>query len=202
MAECVFCQKTLNEDFGMVTCQECGKIQLVDSQISSDQVVEGEFEKVIENKDSTNQLQEAPLEVDPSLEYENLQEPLNSEPFPFFDNEIQSIKSTDQLDSPTDPIAEIEEYGNSEISSAREGFLQFNLIINGIDLGEHHENIREILSDPKFVLNSQEIINSISNGKLVIQNVSAVKASLIVHRLKGLPFQISWEQHAINRPLS
>lgn len=101
--------------------------------------------------------------------------------------------------SPAD-LSEIAQYGNSDVSTGREGFLLFDLIIEGIDSGQTLNNLREVLGDPRFLLNVDRLVSSIKMGSLRIPALSPVKASLLVNRLKEYPLEIRWEQYAITRP--
>ena len=96
-------------------------------------------------------------------------------------------------------FSDISEYGNSSISGAVEGFLRFNVYISGIDSSEILQFIRESLLDKQFMWDVDELIGSIQNGKLELRDISAVKASIVVNRLKSMSVQIHWEQYAINQ---
>ncbi|RYZ71914.1 MAG: hypothetical protein EOP05_11565 [Proteobacteria bacterium] len=96
----------------------------------------------------------------------------------------------------SDPL-NLNEFANSEVSSGRDGPLLFRVILQGIDTKEIREIIREVLNDDRFRLDSVAIMARVSKGKLVIDGLSPVKASILVTRIKKLPVTIRWEQYAI-----
>ncbi|MGE4130946.1 MAG: hypothetical protein AB7F86_04875 [Bdellovibrionales bacterium] len=95
-------------------------------------------------------------------------------------------------------LSDLSDFGNSEESGGREGSLRYNLTISGIDTSDIRHSFREAITDRKLMWDIDQIIRSIRNGEVQIANVSAVKAYLVVTRLRGLPVQVSWEQYAIH----
>ena len=98
----------------------------------------------------------------------------------------------------SDPL-NLNEFANSEVSSAKDGPLLFRILISGIDTKEIRESIREVLQDSRFAWDSNEIFSKVSKGHLAINDLSPVKASILVTRIKRLPVQIRWEQYAITQ---
>jgi hypothetical protein len=97
-----------------------------------------------------------------------------------------------------DPLG-IQDYANSEISSAKDGPTLIRLLISGIDTKEIRESLREAITDSRFGWDVDAIMNSIAKGELRIENVSPVKASIAVNRIKRLPVRIRWEQYAVTQ---
>lgn len=97
-----------------------------------------------------------------------------------------------------DPLG-LNEYANSEISQAKDGMLVFKLLISGIDSKEIRESIREAMEDARFGWDVNSIIGQINKGDLTIENLSPVKATILINRIKRLPIQIRWEQYAITQ---
>jgi len=95
-----------------------------------------------------------------------------------------------------DPL-NLNDFANSELSGAKDGPLLFRVLISGIDTREIRDSIREVLEDPRFAWDSNEIFSKISKGHLAINGLSPVKASILITRIKRLPVQIRWEQYAI-----
>jgi hypothetical protein len=97
-----------------------------------------------------------------------------------------------------DPL-NLNDFANSEVSSAKDGPLLFRVLISGIDTKEIRESIREVLEDPRFAWDSNEIFSKVSKGHLAINDLSPVKASILVTRIKRLPVRVRWEQYAITQ---
>ncbi len=98
----------------------------------------------------------------------------------------------------SDPL-NLNEFANSEVSAAKDGPLLFKILISGIDTREIRDSIREVLEDPRFAWDSNEIFSKVSKGHLTINGLSPVKASILITRIKRLPVEIRWEQYAISQ---
>ncbi|NJL25828.1 MAG: hypothetical protein HC902_12070 [Calothrix sp. SM1_5_4] len=59
------------------------------------------------------------------------------------------------------------------------------------------EAFREAITDRKFLWDIDQILRSIRNGEVVIANVTAPKAYILVTRLRPLPLEVKWEQYGI-----
>ncbi len=94
-------------------------------------------------------------------------------------------------------MKDLADYGNSQVSSAREGAYSYDLSIKGIDSADLRTAIKEALTDPLFLWDSEALIREARQGELKISKVTAVKAAIIVQRLKGLPVDIKWVQHGL-----
>lgn len=100
---------------------------------------------------------------------------------------------------PPDDLLGINSYANSEISQAKDGMLVFRILISGIDSKEVRDSIREAMEDSRFGWNTGELMAQITKGRLRIDSVSPVKASILINRIKSLPVRIRWEQYAITQ---
>lgn len=96
-------------------------------------------------------------------------------------------------------MAEVAEFGNSAASQAREGTLRFDIYISGIDTADIRTEVSEALDDARFVWDSEALMARLSNGELVLKDVSAVKSAIILQRLRSISVDIRWEQHAIHQ---
>ena len=96
-------------------------------------------------------------------------------------------------------LSDIAKFGNSEASGGRDGALRYNLRVTGIDTVDVREAFREALTDRKFVWDTDEILRSIKSGECAIENISSVKAHVLITRLRQLPVEVEWEQYAIHQ---
>lgn len=103
-----------------------------------------------------------------------------------------------EFGQPGDPLG-INDFANSELSQAKDGFLTFKILIMGIDSKEIRESLRSALDDPRFGWNPNDLMARIVKGKLQLENVAPVKAVILVNRIKGLPVRVRWEQHAVSQ---
>ncbi len=125
-------------------------------------------------------------EEEPNLENIQLQEGANGDPSGLVETNL-------------DQNLDITEYANSEISQAKDGQYLFRVWITGIDTKEVRSALREEMSDSRFQWDVEEIMASIKSGRLQISNLSPVKASILINRIKRLPLQIRWEQDEITQ---
>lgn len=103
-----------------------------------------------------------------------------------------------ELGQPGDPLG-LNSFANSEISQAKDGLLSYKILISGIDSKEMRESLREAIEDTRFGWNPSVLMGRISKGHLTLENVSPVKATILINRIKRLPLEIRWEQYAITQ---
>jgi hypothetical protein len=103
-------------------------------------------------------------------------------------------KASDSAD-----LSDIAQFGNSETSGSRDGSLRYNLFISGIDTSDVRMAFREALTDRKFLWDTDQILRSLRNGQVRIENVSATKAHVLISRLRSMPVKIRWEQYAVQQ---
>jgi hypothetical protein len=109
------------------------------------------------------------------------------------------VEGQEFVGTPGDPLG-LNDFANSEISQAKDGMLAFTVLISNIDTKEIRESLRSALDDQRFAWNPNDLMSKISrNGTLAIENVSPVKAVILINRIKRLPVGISWEQYAISQ---
>ena len=93
----------------------------------------------------------------------------------------------------------ISDYANSELSQGKNGAFVYNVSIQDIDSKEIREYLREAINDTRFNWDVSAIIAQIKDGELLLRNLSPVKASILINRIKRLPVKIRWEQYAITQ---
>lgn len=103
-----------------------------------------------------------------------------------------------RLGPPDDPLG-LSAFASSEISQAKDGPLLFRILISGIDSKEIRDSIREAIEDSRFAWDPAAVLAKMSKGSLTIENLSPVKAMILIGRLKRLPIQLKWEQNAISQ---
>jgi hypothetical protein len=137
-----------------------------------------------------------PFDVAPVSSNNDEFQPIDMAPIDVAPIEAPEVAEEPSFGPADDPL-NLNEFANSEISAAKDGPLVFRILISGIDTREIRESIREVLEDPRFAWDSNEIFSNISKGHLAIDGLSPVKASILITRIKRLPVEIRWEQYAI-----
>lgn len=108
----------------------------------------------------------------------------------------ESSNAGSSQNDPNDPLG-ISAYADSELSSAKNGPLVVTVIISGIDTKDLRSEIRQAIQDSRFGWDAGAVMASIKGGTLVLSQISPVKASIVINRIKNLAVQIRWEQNAI-----
>lgn len=109
------------------------------------------------------------------------------------------------LDSIPEPIApsggddspdfsDVTEFANA-ISEV--GPFSYTVVIEGIESSHLLLQLKEAMADSRFGWDLTEILNTVGEGRLVIPRLSPAKASVLVNRIKYLPFKISWRQDVL-----
>jgi hypothetical protein len=112
--------------------------------------------------------------------------------------EPEEIHEQEHFGQPGDALG-LNGYANSEASQAKDGPLLFKILISGIDTKEMRESLREAIEDSRFGWDTAELMASIRGGKLELDSVPPVKASILVNRIKRLALDIRWEQYDIKQ---
>ena len=104
----------------------------------------------------------------------------------------------EQVDtSESEDLSDIADYGNSELSMAKDGKFLYDIVISGIDSVELRDLVEENLTDQRLGVNVRGLMKMIEKGSLEIKRLNAIKASIIINRLKSLALSIEWRQNAI-----
>ena len=99
------------------------------------------------------------------------------------------------LEPESNPLSDIADFGNADLSQSA---LNYTITISGIDSGALRTQIQEAITDSKFGWNVIQIMAQIKGGVLTIRSVNAVKASILIQRVKYLPVKISWRQDVLS----
>ncbi len=210
MANCPKCKAELLQDFGLVTCSSCGHVSILDIM---GEVQESRHEEPpVSHEPHVNEMiPEAPVihaepppldsapeaaAHDPNFENPFLNFDLNSNP-EF--SQIETNPQAETQESSQEQSMNLSEYANSEFSQAKEGAFVYTVSISDIDSKEIREFLREAINDSRFGWDVQDIMAQVKLGELVLKNISPVKASILINRIKRLPVKIRWEQYAITQ---
>ncbi len=212
MANCPKCQAELLQDSGLVLCPSCGHPSVLDfngnivESVATAQptapapiaAVSTPTAPTVAVNDGQEVSQIAVLELtqmegkDPSSGFSLFQ---SDAPPPV---EISQNDPFANLQPGTESL-NISEYANSEFSQGKDGAFVYNVSISDIDSKEIREFLREAINDTRFNWDAQAIIAQIKKGELLLKNLSPVKASILINRIKRLPVKIRWDQYAITQ---
>jgi hypothetical protein len=109
-----------------------------------------------------------------------------------FATEIPAYEAVTESEN---PFAEVSEFGNSDTTQSA---FSYTVFITGIDSAGVRSSLQDALSDAKFGWVVASLMAQIKDGALTIRSVSAVKASILIQRIKYLPVKISWRQDVLS----
>lgn len=95
-------------------------------------------------------------------------------------------------DSPD--FSDVTDFANANTSL---GPISYTLIIEGIDSARLTSELKEAMTDSRFAWDVEEVLSSKKSDTLVLNSLSPAKASILVSRIKYLPFKISWRQDVL-----
>ncbi len=124
-------------------------------------------------------------------------EPLNDENTNFLAEE-EILKA--RIKEPQNEMSDISEFSNSTQSSLQDGYIKYKIYLGGLEDSEIKKMVFDELSDKKLLLGAHDLLQSIGHdGQLCIDSLSAIKASIIINRLKSLGVKIAWDQYDIRK---
>jgi hypothetical protein len=188
------------DDFGLIECANCGAPLLVhmDGRVEHSGAGVVELEAEPESEPPKSILEEPEFSLAEVLGDLETSEPAGeSPPEPEHEGSFQFSEGPPTAQDLASPdLSDIARFGNSD-ASAREGSLRYKLFIVGIDTADVREAFRDAITDRKMMWDTEQILRSIKNGEVELQNISPVKAYILVSRLRNLPVRIRWEQYAV-----
>lgn len=204
MVSCPICSTQNEGDFGLINCTSCGSpffIQIDGTTEAADvprvntAVTRNTIPAHVISDDVSDSILEDFSQVNRESDFQN---PDQNEPVAA-QSHAGASATLSPPHSPGQSMQDLADFGNSEGSVAREGAYRFNLTVMGIDSAEIKVEVKDALSDGRFLWDIEAMFNEMADGVLVIKDLSAVKSALVVQRLKILPVDIKWEQHAIHQ---
>jgi hypothetical protein len=219
LAKCPVCQNEVQASFGMILCPNCETPLFFDFD-GNPQVGDAVSDPPSAEVESVQNLEINFADEEPAIgrEVSERQEILNEEFDNSFKEEIQDIVYEPM------PVNEIVEDDQSfDLNVGLTGFSRdvqsvvgegkadlnldddrtqtigqflYDIQIVGIDGSKLRNELYEELKDPRWGWVAIELMEAINMGSLQIRGVNAVKASLLINRLKALPLDIKWKQNA------
>ena len=177
-ALCPQCGTSLDQDFGVVSCSQCHAVLVID--------LDGQIEIQQQDEQQEDQPQEEPhLELNP-LEANEVSE------FREIIEEPEIVEEPAFLSPDPEPVFIPDP--PQALSSSSSGVISYHVTIEGIDTKELRVHLEEALSDPKFPWTARDVVKQTNQGILELGPMNPVAASVLVRKLKDLPFTVNWKQ--------
>ncbi|MBL7670095.1 MAG: zf-TFIIB domain-containing protein [Bdellovibrionaceae bacterium] len=119
----------------------------------------------------------------------------NRPPPPSWTPPDQDFGNLSEPQSPASAVFEIERFANQDQETLP---LSYDLNIGGLDLPKQIQLLREVLDDPRFGWDTEQILSQITQGVLLLRNLSPIKTSMLVHRIKSSNLEIKWRQNVLS----
>ncbi|WP_374034598.1 hypothetical protein ACES2I_01295 [Bdellovibrio bacteriovorus] len=124
-------------------------------------------------------MEEAPYDFSQTLDSVNSQPA--SEPAP--------------MSSDTADFSDVTDFANADTVS---GPLAYTVTIDGIESSRLLAQLREAMTDSRFGWDVAGLLAHVGGGRLVLRGLTPAKASVLINRIKYLPFKISWRQDVLS----
>ncbi len=112
---------------------------------------------------------------------------------------LEPLDLEGEVDSPSpsfeSTFSEITDFGNADVTQAA---FNYTVTISGIDTAVIYQQVKEAVADSKFGWNVIQVMTQIKDGVLILTSLNAVKASILVQRVKYLPVKVSWSQDVLS----
>ncbi|WP_295898802.1 hypothetical protein [uncultured Bdellovibrio sp.] len=95
----------------------------------------------------------------------------------------------------TADFSDVTDFANADTTA---GPLTYAVVIEGIESSRLLMQLKEAMTDSRFGWDVNEILNQVGGGRLVLKGLSPAKASVLINRIKYLPFKISWRQDVLS----
>lgn len=92
-------------------------------------------------------------------------------------------------------FADVVEFANANVGA---GPLAYTVFIEGIESSHLVYQLREAMTDSKFGWDVNELLTHIGGGRLTLKGLTPAKASVLINRIKYLPFKITWRQDVLS----
>lgn len=107
-----------------------------------------------------------------------------------FQYEVPSESPTDTPD-----FSDVTDFANDNTSI---GPLSYTLTIEGADSSLLLAQLKEAMTDSRFGWDVESILSNVGSGHIVLRGLTPAKASVLINRIKYLPFKIFWRQDVLS----
>ncbi|AFX99976.1 hypothetical protein [Bdellovibrio bacteriovorus] len=99
------------------------------------------------------------------------------------------------MSSDTADFSDVTDFANADTAV---GPLAYTVTIDGIESSRLVTQLREAMTDSRFGWDVTDLLSHVGGGRLVLRGLTPAKASVLINRIKYLPFKISWRQDVLS----
>ncbi len=92
-------------------------------------------------------------------------------------------------------FSDVTDFANADTVA---GPLTYVVMIDGIESSQLLYQLKEAMTDSRFGWDVAELLSTVGGGRMVIPGLTPAKASVLINRIKYLPFKISWRQDVLS----
>ena len=92
-------------------------------------------------------------------------------------------------------FSDVTNFANADTTA---GPITYVVVIDGIESSQLLYQLKEAMTDSRFGWDVADLLNQVGGGRLVLPALSPAKASVLINRIKYLPFKISWRQDVLS----
>lgn len=120
------------------------------------------------------------------------------------DDSFDFNKTLDQVPAQTPPpvsvsdssdFSDVTDFANADTAV---GPMSYVVTIDGIESSHLLYQLKEAMTDSRFGWDLQELMTTVGGGRLILPGLTPAKASVLINRIKYLPFKISWRQDVLS----
>ena len=188
MASCPKCLASIDipSQFfgGLFTCPKCQGVYFLGFDGTPEQSAPHQPAQYEAQSEPGDQNLEQPPSDQPQNQIENYSQP---QEVPNYDQPIQQ--------NPVMNLDDVVRYANTDTDAASSPSpLSFKVCIQGLDLVQNINELKEVLSDIKLQIKFEDLRKKIRNGQLIIDKIQPAKAAILAQRLRALDLKMIWEQ--------
>lgn len=95
----------------------------------------------------------------------------------------------------TSDFSDVTDFANANTSA---GPLSYTVRIEGVDSSRLLAQLKEAMTDSHFGWDIESVLTNMGGGHIVLRGLTPAKASVLINRIKYLPFKISWRQDVLS----
>lgn len=219
MASCPRCQTSLPDDFGLLECSNCGASVFVDmdgnvitgstSNDSNEASAQEMQESLVQDDDKTIMTSNMAAIENVDINEDATMVAQTMEPLDNFgiEQEVQEqaayvAQETPvenwQVNSTEEAFADVVNFGNQDTVYQHDGPLSYIVTLSGIDSTDLENQIKEVLTDKRLILDVDQLWPTLKNGELKLIGLSPVKTYVLISKIYHLPIEVKWEQHVLS----